>query len=192
MSAVVRFVIAALLSLLTLPAFAVQPTGSAAWTDGGWTNYSSSLYTGPGTKYGEIGVVPGGLRVRVDRCSGLWCEIHAKNLHGWVILGNISFGTAPWKFPDPTPRYPVKFGGPVCFYSGYNYTGAETCWDGSHVSPDLSRIGLDNSFASIKVTGGSAMVCRDRNFRSYCVIINESQPHLEGLLDRSVTSVHVY
>ncbi len=192
MSAFVRLIAAALLSLLSLPALAVPPTGSAAWTDGGWTNFSSSLYTGPGTRYAEIGVVPGAIRVRVDRCTGLWCEIHAKNLHGWMALTNISFGTAPWKFPDPADRYPVKFGGPVCFYSGANYTGAEVCWNGGHASRDLALAGLDNSFASVKVTAGSAMVCRDRNFRSYCVIINESQPHLEGLLNRSISSVHVY
>jgi len=192
MSAFVRFAIAAVLSLMTLPALAVQPVGSAAWTDGGWTNYSSSLYTGPGTKYAEIGVVPGGLRVRVDRCTGVWCEIHAKNLHGWMSLGNISFGTAPWKFPDPTPRFPVKFGGSICFYSGYNYTGTEVCWRAGKVSSDLALAGLDNSFASVKVASGSAMLCRDRNFRSYCVIVNESQPRLEGLLDRGVSSVRVY
>src|SRR3954469_10377398 len=96
MSAFIRFALVAFFALLALPAFAVQPQGSAAWTDGGWINADSSLFTGPGHEYDEIGVVPGGLRIRVERCTGPWCHIHAKNLDGWMPLRDISFGQQPW------------------------------------------------------------------------------------------------
>jgi uncharacterized protein YraI len=192
MSALIRTALIALFALFALPALAVQPQGSAAWTNGGWTNSESSLYTGPGTRYEEIGTVGGGLRIRVDRCSGLWCEIHAKNLHGWMGLHNISFGQGPWRLFGPTPRSPIHLGGPVCFYSGAGYTGTQTCFNGGHVIKDLSLVGLDNSFSSVKVGTGSVLACRDRNFRSYCVILNKDMRHLEGLLNNGITSIEVY
>jgi len=44
----------------------------------------------------------------------------------------------------------------------------------------------------VKIGAGSVLACRDRNFRSYCVILNQSQPHLERLLSNSISSIHVY
>jgi uncharacterized protein YraI len=185
---------AAILVLLIAasPAAAVQPTGSAGWTNGGWTNVEASLYTGPGTRYEEIGTVGGGLRIRVDRCSGLWCQIHAKNLKGWMELGNISFGQGPHRLFSDQPRLPVHFGGPVCLYTGHAYSGREVCLPGGRTIKDLALLGLDNSFSSIKVGTGSVLACRDRNFRSYCLIINKDEPRLDGFLDDGMTSVEVY
>ena len=191
MSPFVRLALVAFLTFFTLPALAVQPTGSAGWTNGGWTNSDSSLLTGPGREYDEIGIVGGGLRVRVDRCTGLWCQIHAKNLKGWMELRNISFGQGPWKL-FKGPKFPVRYGGPVCFYSGNNYTGTETCLAGTKTYKDLSLVGLDNSFSSVKVGTGSVLACRDRNFRSYCVILNKDIRSLEGLLNNGITSIRVY
>lgn len=192
MSVFARLVFAAFLALFALPALAVQPTGSAGWTNEVWTNAESSLYTGPGREYQEIGLVPGGVRVRVDRCSQLWCQIHATNLKGWMALGNISFGTQPYKLFGKGPRFPVQYGGPVCFYSGANFTGKESCFKGIHEYKDLSLVGLDNSFSSVRVGTGSVMACRDRNFRSYCVILNKDIRNIEGLLNNSITSIKVY
>jgi hypothetical protein len=192
MSAFIRFALVAFFALLAFPAFAVQPQGSAAWTNEGWTNLESSLFTGPGHQYHEIGTVGGGLKIRVVRCTGPWCEIRAKNLHGWMSLVNISFGQGPWRLFDNTPRFPIHYGGGVCFYSGTNYTGTESCFNGGHAVQDLALIGRDNSFRSVKVGSGSVMACRDRNFRSYCVIINKDEKHIEGLLSGAITSIRPY
>lgn len=190
MSAFVRFALVAFFALLALPAFAVQPQGSAAWTDGGWINADSSLFTGPGHEYDEIGVVPGGLRIRVERCTGMWCHIHAKNLDGWMPLRDISFGQQPWTLFGNTPSFPIHYGGGVCFFSGANYTGTQTCV--THTIRDLALVGRDNSFRSVQVGAGSVMACRDRNFRSYCVIINKDEKHLDGLLSGAISSVKPY
>lgn len=192
MSAFVRLALVAFFALLALPAFAVQPQGSAGWTNEGWTNIESSLFTGPGPRYHEIGSVGGGLRIRVVRCSGPWCEIRAKNLHGWMALTNISFGQGPWRLFDTTPRSPIRYGGPVCFYSGPSYSGTESCFNAGHTVPDLALVGLDNDFRSVKVGTGSVMACRDRNLRSYCVILNKDEKHLDGLLSNAISSIRVY
>jgi len=78
-------------------------------------------------------------------------------------------------------------------YTGSNYTGEAYCYTAGHVSKDLYLAGIDNSFRSIKIDGaGSALACRDRNFRSYCKILNASHPHLDELLSGAITSIHVY
>ncbi|HEX4297882.1 MAG TPA: hypothetical protein VHZ56_07650 [Devosia sp.] len=194
MSPFARLALAAGALLLSVfPVAAVQPMGSGAWTDdGGWVNTASELFHGPGPQYGEIGTVGGGLRVRVDRCSGLWCQIHAKNLSGWMRLGDLSFGQFPAGSPESRAVYPIRFGGPVCFYSGSNFTGEQTCYSQGAVTRDLLLAGRDNSFASVKVNGGSVLACRDRFFRSYCVILNKDERHLEPLLSRSISSIEVY
>jgi hypothetical protein len=193
MSGLARLVAGVLLALsLALPAAAVQPRGSAGWTTDGWTNFSGTLYHGPGTKYDVTGHVDAGIRIRVDRCSQLWCLIHTRSDIGWMALANISFGQGPWRPFVNFPKLPVRHGGGVCFYSGADYSGMETCYGAGHVVKDLYLAGIDNSFRSVRIGGGSVLACRDRNFRSYCKILNESQPRLEGLLSRSITSIRVY
>jgi hypothetical protein len=193
MSVLARVFAGAILALsLALPAAAVQPKGSAGWTTDGWTNFSGNLYHGPGVQYPVTGHVEEGIRIRVDRCSALWCLIHTRSEMGWMSLSNVSFGQGPWRAFVNFPRLPVRFGGDVCFYTGANYTGAETCFKGGYVSRDLYLAGMDNSFSSVKIGAGSVLACRDRNFRSYCVVLNESKPHLERLLSNSITSIHVY
>ena len=193
MSLLARLFAGAILALsLALPAAAVQPRGSAGWTTDGWTNFSGVLYEGPGVQYDQTGSVEAGIRIRVDRCSQLWCLIHTRNEKGWMSLNNVSFGQGPWKPFFNFPRLPVRFGGGVCFYTGGNYSGEETCYNAGHVVKDLLLAHRDNSFRSVKIDGGSVLACRDRNFRSYCVILNESKPHLERLLSNSISSIHVY
>jgi hypothetical protein len=36
------------------------------------------------------------------------------------------------------------------------------------------------------------LLCRDCDFHSYCVRLNESQAHLHGFLDNNLSSVRVY
>jgi hypothetical protein len=193
MSVLARVFAGAILALsLALPAAAVQPRGSAGWTTDGWTNFSGTLYHGPGVQYPVTGHVDEGIRIRVDRCSQLWCLIHTRSEVGWMSLSNISFGQGPWKPFFRVPKFPVRYGGEVCFYTGINYTGAETCYHAGHVAKDLYLAGMDNSFSSVRIGAGSVLACRDRNFRSYCVILNESKPRLEKLLSNSITSIHVY
>jgi hypothetical protein len=177
---------------LALPAAAVQPTGSAGWTTDGWTNFSGVLYRGPGVQYDQTGSIEAGVRIRVDRCSQLWCLIHTRTEKGWMSLNNVSFGQGPWRAFLNFPKLPVRYGGGVCFYTGANYSGEETCYNAGHVSIDLVLAHRDNSFRSVKIDGGSVLACRDRNFRSYCVILNESKPQLEGLLSNSISSIRVY
>jgi len=194
MSLLSRFILGtALLLVSVLPADAVQPRGSAGWTTDGWTNYTGILYAGPGTEYSSTGNVAAGIRIRVDRCSKLWCQIHVGHLAGWLPLYNVSFGQRPSGWLSG-PRFPHWVsGGTLCFFSGSNYRGAETCIAPGHVYKDLKLVGLDNAFGSVKIDGaGSALVCRDRDFRSYCKVIDVDTPHLEGLLDHAITSIRVY
>lgn len=193
MSVIARLLVGAILALfIAVPAEAVQPLGSAGWSTDGWTNFSGTLYHGPGTQYDVTGSVAANIRIRVDRCSRRWCLIHTRSDRGWMSLDNISFGQGPWRPFVLTPKFPVVVGGNVCFFSGANYTGRETCYEGGQVSRDLYLSGLDNSFRSVKVKDGSVLVCRDRNFRSYCMILNEDKPHLDELLSASISSIHVY
>lgn len=194
MSILVRLVFGiSLLLAWILPADAVQPRGSAAWTTDGWINYTGVLYAGPGTEYPSTGNVAAGVRIRVDRCSKLWCQIHVGRQWGWLPLYNVSFGQRPSGLLTG-PRFPHWVGGgTVCFFSGSNYHGAEFCVAPGHVYKDLKLIGRDNAFGSVKIDGaGSALVCRDRDFRSYCKVIDVDTAHLEGLLDHAITSIQVY
>lgn len=195
MSLFARLLIAALLAVFTaLPAAAVQPVGSAAWTTDGWTTFSGTLYAGPGLKYGEIGSIDAGVRVRVDRCAPHWCQIHTTAVDGWVSLSNVSFGQMPdgWRV---TAKFPTQRGGAgsVCFYDGPGFTGEAFCATSGRVVSDLALLGLDNTISSVEVGSGvSAIVCRDRGMRSYCEVVDVSKGRINGLLDNGITSLRVY
>ncbi len=81
---------AALLALGIGSAAAVE-TGSAAWTD-----FPLPMFEGPGKQYQLVGEVPGQIPVRVDRCSGFWCQIRVGYAQGWVDRYKLSFGRAPY------------------------------------------------------------------------------------------------
>lgn len=194
MSAAVRLIAILAALLVIAPASAVQPTGSAGWTTDGWTSYSGTLYAGPGPRYDEVGTVDADIRVRVDRCSQRWCQIRTSNARGWISLDLLSFGQAPDGWLSG-PELNIERGGKgqVCFYDGPNFTGDSFCADSGRVMRDLALIGRDNSVRSIEVGDGvSAVVCRDRGFRSYCLAVDESQGRLDGLLNGSISSIRVY
>jgi hypothetical protein len=194
----VRLLAFAVLALLAaLPASAVQPTGSAAWTTNGWATYDGLIYFGPSRGYRIAGHVAAGVRIRVDRCSGLWCQIRVGREHGWFPLDDISFGEFPggWFRSWPTgPRIAAATGpGTVCFYTGANYRGRSLCLSSGQQYADLSLVGFDNAFSSVRITGSAgALACRDLGFRYYCKIIDASTRGLDRLLNKQITSVKVY
>lgn len=181
--------------LFAAPSGAVPPTGSAGWTTDGWTTFAGVLYAGPGERYDEVGTVDADVRVRVDRCSQRWCQIRTGSARGWISLYNISFGQAPDGWISG-PEFGTERGGSgqVCFYDGAGFTGDSFCANSGRVMRDLAFVDRDNSIGSIEIVGSgvSAIVCRDRGFRSYCMVIDESQPRLDGLLVNSISSLRVY
>jgi hypothetical protein len=195
MLSVVRIVAGAVLALIvTLPAAAVQPTGSAGWTTDGWVTFDGQLYSGPGLRYDEVGTVETGIRVRVDRCTQRWCLIHTATVRGWMSLDNLSFGQAP-DGPFRGPKFPTERGGSgqVCFYDGVDFTGDSFCADSGRVFRDLALVGRDNRISSVEVGDGvSALVCRDRGFRSYCEVVDVSKGRIDGLLSNGISSIRVY
>jgi uncharacterized protein YraI len=195
MPSLLRFVLAAIAALLiAVPAGAVQPKGSAAWTTDGWVSLSGTLYAGPGPRYDDVGTVGLYERVRVDRCSRRWCEIHTSSVHGWISLDNLSFGQQPdGLFAGPKFHTERGGSGSVCFYDGAEFTGSSFCAKSGRVINDLALLGIDNSIASIEVGDDvSAVVCRDRGFRSYCEVVDVSKGRLDGLLTNGISSIRVY
>lgn len=195
MSLLARLVVIGLLFFASaIPAIAGQPRGSAGWTTDGWTTYSGTLHQGPGKMYDVTGSIEAGVRVRVDRCTEQWCQIHTRSVRGWLPQSNVSFGQRPDGLLAG-PKFPTKRGGPgyVCFFDGANYTGNVMCAPPGRVIKDLALLHHDNWVSSIEITGSvSALVCRDRNYRSYCKVIDISAGRLEGLLDNSISSIRVY
>jgi len=180
------------LALLALAAFAAPALAAETGTPA-WLISDATLLDGPGSAYQPVGELGGKTRIRVDRCSGPWCLIHAEGLKGWVGLQKVNFGQYP-RGPLTGPRlnYPSG-GGTVCFFTGRNYTGHAVCNQSGFVMPDLKLVGLDNSFSSVTIEGSASVTaCRDRKWTSYCERIIESQPVLDGFLDDGVTSYRIW
>jgi uncharacterized protein YraI len=195
MPSAVRVLFAAIVAVfLAAPAGAVPPTGSAGWTTDGWVSMSGELRSGPGKMYDIVGSVDVGVRVRVDRCvTKRWCQIHTDEVKGWLSLDNLSFGQKPDGL-FAGPKFPTQRGdGVVCFFTGQGFSGESFCAKSGRVIPDLALVGLDNSISSVEINGAaSAMVCRDRGFRSYCEVVDVSKGQLDGLLTNGISSIRVY
>ncbi|MGN6489544.1 MAG: SH3 domain-containing protein [Devosia sp.] len=178
------------LSLLlgfALPAAALQ-TGSPAWT-----LKAQLLFEGPGTAYDITGEVQADARVYVDRCSKDWCQIHVGHQRGWVSLYALTFGQRPQPFTGPRLKIKVGDPGTVCLYEGRNFTGEALCGERGFVVRDLLLLHKDNRYSSVSIEGNaSVLLCRDRDFKSYCVRVTQSQARLHGFLDNNVTSLRVY
>jgi uncharacterized protein YraI len=180
-------VFALLVALCALAAFPAQAQsgriGSSAWT-----TRTINLLDGPGQGYHTVGSLPGALKVRVLRCTGSWCEIALSDSTAWARKMQLDFGRGP------THR-PILVGGPglVCFYTGDNYTGEQTCFRSGQHSNDLQKLGLNNVWASMSIEGSHKVeLCTDRNLSSYCTRISTSQPRFNWFLHRSVTSFWVH
>jgi hypothetical protein len=178
----------ALLLGYAVPASAVQ-TGTPAWSLKALT-----LLEGPGDAYDVTGEVAAAERIYVDRCAKQWCQIHSGGQRGWVDLYAITFGQdarGPWTGPELN----LKKGGPggICLYEGANFTGNSLCAGSGFVVHDLLLTHQDNRYSSVQIEGNvSVLLCRDRDFKSYCVRVNESQEHLHGFLNNGVSSLRVY
>ncbi|HZY68071.1 MAG TPA: SH3 domain-containing protein [Devosia sp.] len=194
MSSAVRVLLAAILAvLLVAPASAVQPRGSAAWTTDGFTTFSGNLREGPGMEYQVTGTVEVDVRVRVERCSQRWCLVRTDSGKGWMSLDNLSFGQEPdgW---FAGPKYDTQRGnGVVCFFTGEGFSGDGFCAKSGRVIHDLALLGRDNEISSVEISGAaSAVVCRDRGFRSLCEVVDVSKGRLDGLLNNGISSIRVY
>ena len=72
------------------------PAGAQEIGTRAFSNHPLVLHNGPHQSDEEIGQVPGGIQVRVDRCTNLWCHIRAgRHQSGWVFLYSLSFGQGP-------------------------------------------------------------------------------------------------
>jgi len=149
----------------------------------------TALVTGPGARYPSAGVtLAEGEAVTITRCSNRWCLIEGTN--GWMSTDQLEFGN----YPDSVYR-DVARGGPgeICFHQGRNFSGTTVCLPSGAVARDLQLLGWDDKVSSISVNGNvSVNVCRDREFKSYCELVYESQPQLGRLLENSVSSWQVW
>ncbi len=176
--------LAALLAVASVAAAA--EVGTPAWLHKG-----QLLYEGPGKAYDVVGELGDETRIRVDRCSYLWCLIHAKGERGWAHRANISYGQYP-RSPLEIPRLGYGRGAVVCLYEGRNFSGDRVCSKPGTKVRDLLLFDADNRISSVEVNGGSVTLCRDRDFSSYCERIVEDQPRIHGFLDNNVTSYRVW
>lgn len=189
MRAIFRFAAALVaIAALAAPAAAAE-TGSPAWL-----LHPTELLEGPGAVYDVVGMADeGGVRIRVERCTELWCRIRTGHQRGWVLLSNVEFGQYPrTSILGLGLGYPSG-GGTVCFYTGANYTGTAYCNASGFVAPDLLLHGIDDTLSSVQIEGqASVTACRDADFQSYCERITQSQPHLHGFLDNGLSSYRIY
>ena len=111
-----------------------------------------------------------------------------------MSLDNLSFGQEPDGL-FRGPQFNIQRGGTgqVCFYDGESFTGEYFCAKSGRVIHDLALIGGDNQISSVEIGDGvSALVCRDRGFRSYCETVAVSKGHINGLLSNDISSIRVY
>lgn len=181
--------LAGIIILATSATSAASLSGTHAWSSDPLT-----LRNGPGLAYDVTGEIAADLPIKVLRCEELWCAVDGPGGRGWTAKQFIVFGLTSTDWPGGVhPDYPQGGPGSVCFYQGANYAGGALCVGPGRVIHDLALLGLDNSFASVKVEGNvSAAVCRDRGFQSYCERIIASQPALDQYLRRALSSIRVY
>lgn len=181
--------LAGIVLMAMAPAFAASAAGTHAWSSDTLT-----LREGPGLAYAVTGEIAADLPIKVLRCQKLWCAVDGPGGRGWTSKQFVVFGRTSADWPGGVnPDYPAGGPGSICFYQGANFTGSAFCIDSGRVIHDLALLGLDNSFASVRVDGNvSAAACRDRGFQSYCERIIASQPTLAPYLHRALSSVRVY
>lgn len=185
-----------LFASLSALVFLILAAGTASAAQVGtpaWSIRPLVLFEGPGTAYDVTGQIDGQHRIYVDRCSKLWCRVHANGQAGWTGLYDIAFGHVA-RGPFYLPPIKYKSGGPglVCLYEGRNYSGTSICAKSGTVIRDLLLLRVDNRYSSVTIEGDvSVDLCRDRDFHSYCERINSSE-NLHGFLDNNVSSVKVY
>ena len=110
---------------LSLPAEALAAT----------TTSSVNLRSGPGTTYGIVTTIPGGVGVGVGNCVPNWCQVNYAGYSGWVATlylanaGQPGYAPPPaypppaYDYPPPPPVYPYyapyySYGPSFGFYFG--------------------------------------------------------------------------
>lgn len=184
-----------LLAGISALAFMCAGTGVSTAQSGtpAWSIAPLTLMEGPGNAYDVTGHIDAEVRIHIDRCSKQWCHVHAGGESGWTDLYSIAFGAVA-RGPLTGPRLEYKSGGPgtVCLYEGRNQTGASFCGGSGFVVRDLLLFDVDNRYSSVSVEGNvSVLLCRDRDFHSYCERVNDSG-NLQGFLDNNVSAMRVY
>lgn len=190
MRSLLSLVLAALLlAFPSIPAQALSESGSH-----GWARTNLVLSNGPGPEYDVIGQIAEDAAIKVLRCQRNWCLVDGPGGRGWTGQASVDFGRDPaGPILDPDSTYADLRDGTMCFYEGTNFTGRSFCASTGEVFLDLATWGWDNRISSIRVvTGTSAAICRDREFQSYCERIVESQPALDPLLRRNLSSIRIY
>ena len=72
---------------------------------------SVNLRSGPGTDQEVIATIPAGSKVRVDGCTGEWCEVTWNGQSGYAIARNLSIGAPRQARPyGPQPGYAGGYG----------------------------------------------------------------------------------
>jgi hypothetical protein len=173
--------LAAFLALVVPALAAGTAVGTAAWLIQG-----QALLQGPGTQYDVVGELGDATAIRTYR----WCRIHAQGQAGWVPRDDVAFGKYPRRHPTG-PQLKWGSGSTICLYEGRNFSGEQVCASPGTVVRDLLLFHRDNTFSSVEVNGGSVILCRDRDFSSYCELIVEDQASLHGFLDNNVSSLRV-
>ena len=70
-----------------------------------------NLRSGPGTDQEIIATIPAGSRVRVDGCTGEWCEVTFNGQSGYAVARNLSIGAPRQARPyGPQPGYAGGYG----------------------------------------------------------------------------------
>ena len=173
--------------------WAIPPANAAGVGTSAWSLINSSLSSGPGAAYPiTSSSVFEGQSVRVTRCTRRWCKI--ANSSGWLSIDYLSFGqTATGPFSGPKFDTGRGGSGNVCFFNGANFSGASICLPSGAVARDLALWGWDNKISSVSVGDGvSVNLCRDRNFTSYCVLIDQDTAQLDRLLANAASSYQIW
>lgn len=180
--------------LLSVSLMCVIPSANAAGVGTpAWSLINSSLSAGPGAAYPTTsGNVFEGQSVHVTRCTRRWCKI--ANSSGWLSIDHLSFGQTATG-PLSGPKFDTGRGGNgnVCFFNGANFSGESICLPSGTVAHDLTLWGWDNKISSVSVGDGvSVNLCRDRNFTSYCVLIDQDAAQLDHLLANAASSYQIW
>lgn len=185
----ILIILFALMATLTLPTIVQAHSAS----NPAWALKSIPMQSGPGTRYEKLTEsVSEGQAISITRCTERWCTI--AEAEGWLSMNNISFGqSASAAFVGPKFNTGRNGSGKVCLFDRENYSGNSVCLSSGNVAIDLKFLGWDNTISSVSVGDGvSVNLCRDRNFSSLCVLIDQSTPTLQRLLNNSISSWRVY
>ena len=197
MPSIFRLLFAATVSLfLAVPAGAVQPSGSAGWTTDGWVSLSGDLRAGPGA---AVRSHRQHHRRRPRPCRSLRHQALVPDPHRvgtrLVVARQSEFRPAAgWPSRRPEIPHRARRSRARSASSRAKALPAKCfCAKSGRVIPDLALLGRDNEISSVEVgTGVSAIVCRDRGFRSYCEVVDVSKGRIDGLLNNGISSIRVY